>query len=209
MRPSVSVLIASHRSRLLPNALQSVWNQTLSKGEVQLLVNFCEHPSNFLTAWNELALIATGKYLCILGDDDTFEPTYLAECMERLDLTQAQIAYSNVRIKDAHGKTLGTYVPPIDVTLESMREGNKIWASSLVSREMWMDVGGYDMTNPYVHDYDFWVRCLQHGARTVYVPYIGWNYTEHDYQRITTSVDRHYAMQLFDEKHPGFRLHKS
>ncbi len=42
-----------------------------------------------------------------------------------------------------------------------MRGGNKIWSSSIVRRELWQRIGGYDMPIPYVHDYDFWVRCLK------------------------------------------------
>jgi len=62
------------------------------------------------------------------------------------------------------------------------------------------------MPIPYVHDYDFWVRCLQAGAKTEYVPIIGWNHYAHNEGRVTTTSDKTEAWAAFDAKHPGFRL---
>jgi GT2 family glycosyltransferase len=201
-----SVLIASHRQQFLPRAIASVFAQTLPKHELQLLVNYSADPALFLTNWNDLCSIAKGEYVCILGDDDTMEPAYIQTCISALDASGADIAYTNVQGIDAHGYKTGIYEPPSVITLDTMRGGNKIWSSSIVRRDLWQRIGGYDMTIPYVHDYDFWVRCLKAGARTQYVPIVGWNHYAHHEGRVTTTSDHSKAWEAFDSKHPGFRL---
>ena len=202
----VSVLIASHRSQFLPRALASVFAQTLPAAEVQTLVNYSPEPSLFRTNWNDLARIAKGDYLVILGDDDTLEPEYLEAAVTTLDTTGADIAYAQTQGRNGRGDATGVYVPSSAITLETMRRGNAIWQSSVVRRTTWQAVEGYDMSIPYAHDYDFWVRCLQHGATTTYLPMIGWNHYEHNQGRVTTTTDHAANWRLFDAKHVGFRL---
>jgi len=203
--PDVSVLIASHRSRFLTYALNSIWAQTIEQGAIQILVNYCEHPSNFLTAWNDLARIATGRYLCILGDDDTLEPEYLERTVSALDATGADIAYTNVkgahRNAEGHTRPNKPYIPPPSVTLKEMADGNKIWQSSLVRKTAWERVGGYDMSLEYVHDWDFWVRVMQTGGQAIYVPIDGWTHFTHTEHRVTTSSNRTLAVAAFWAKH--------
>jgi GT2 family glycosyltransferase len=206
MTPDVSVLIASHRSQFLTYAINSVWQQSIERGKIQILVNYCEHPSNFLTAWNELARIATGRYLCILGDDDTLEPHYFLHTLSLLDSTGADIAYTNV--KGAHRNPDGSvtmkkvYYPPSCLTLKEMAQGNKIWQSSVVRKSAWDRVGGYDMTLEYVHDWDFWLRVLKTGGQAIYVPIDGWVHYTHDGPRVTTSSNRERAVAALWAKHP-------
>lgn len=205
--PAVSVLIASHRPHLLAYALDSVWRQEgISQSDIQVLVNYCQDPANFQTAWNRLASIATGRYLVILGDDDTLHPPYLAEAVQLLDDTKADIAYCNTQTahRYANGQLkLGPiYRPPPYITLDTMREGNKIWQTSVVRAATWHLVGGYDMSLAYVHDYDFWVRVLKAGGRAVYGNLTGWTHYSHDGHRVTTSINRERAFAALYAKHP-------
>jgi teichuronic acid biosynthesis glycosyltransferase TuaG len=206
MQIRASVLIASHRKQFLQRAIDSVMAQTLPREQLQLLVNYSPDPELFLTNWNDLCSIAKGEYVCILGDDDTMNPEYIQTCISALDTSGADIAYTQVMGRDGHGYPIGIYDPPHTITLDTMRQGNKIWSSSIVRRELWQRVGGYDMPIPYVHDYDFWVRCLQAGAKTEYVPIVGWNHYAHNEGRVTTTSDHSKAWQMFDAKHPGFRI---
>ena len=204
--PDISVLIASHRSQFLTYALNSVWQQDLPRGKMQILVNYCEDPANFHVAWNSMASIATGRYLCILGDDDTLEPHYLKHCIETLDATGADIAYSNVKSAHRdhdHNVWVGaSYYPPSSVTLKEMTEGNKIWQSSIVRKSAWDRVGGYDMSLEYVHDWDFWLRVLKSGGQALYIPIDGWTHFTHDGPRVTTSSNRERAFAALYAKHP-------
>lgn len=200
-----SVLIASHRKQFLNRAIDSVLSQTIKRDELQLLVNYSPDPELFLTNWNELCSIAKGEYVCILGDDDTMEPAYLESCIKTLDDTKADIAYTDVYYFDEHGNLLDVYRPPHRITLDTMREGNKLWSTSIVRRSLWQSVNGYDMSIPYVHDYDFWVRCLKAGAKTQYVPMIGWKHYAHNQGRVTTTTNHSEAFAVFDSKHPNFR----
>lgn len=204
MTPDVTVLIASHRPRLLPFALESAWEQ--DGVSLQVLVSFSRDPENFRTAWNDLASIASGRYFCILGDDDTLGAGYLAACVKMLDKTGADIAYSDVQT--AHRKPDGTmerntsaYVPPSSIGIPDVAQGNKIWQSSVVRAEAWKRVGGYDMALEYVHDWDFWVRVLQSGGRAIYVPGVTWTHFTHDGDRVTTSSNKDRAFAAFWDKH--------
>jgi glycosyltransferase involved in cell wall biosynthesis len=204
--PTVSVLIASHRPHLLPYALESVWAQRgISQADIQVLVNYCQDPANFQTAWNRLAQIATGRYLVILGDDDTLEPDYLAAAVATLDETGADIAHSNVRLAHRSGPHVtdrDRYFPPTLVTLTQMVSGNKIWQSSVVRAATWHMVGGYDMTLEYVHDWDFWVRVFKSGGTAVHLPMLGWTHYTHDGHRVTTSSNHERAKAALYAKHP-------
>lgn len=204
-----SVLIASHRSQFLQRAIDSVMAQTLPREQLQLLVNYSLDPDLFLTNWNDLCSIAKGEYVCILGDDDTLEPEYLATCLTALDASGADIAYSDVLLCDVVGQPFGVFNPPAQLSLENMRRQNYIWQSAVVRRLTWERVGGYDMSIPYGHDYDFWVRCLQMGAKAEYVPEVGWHYYIHNENRVTMTTDHLASWMLFDKKHPGFRTPNS
>lgn len=206
MTPDVTVLIASHRSQFLTYALSSVWRQTIPADRIQILVNYCTDPANFHTAWNDMASIARGRYLCILGDDDTLEPHYFEHTLSALDATQADIAYTNV--KGAHRNADGSvtmkkvYYPPSSVTLTELAQGSKIWQSSIVRRSAWERVNGYDMTLEYVHDWDFWIRVLKSGGQAIYIPIDGWMHYTHDGPRVTTSSNRERAFAALHRKHP-------
>lgn len=206
MTPDVTVLIASHRSQFLTYALSSVWRQTIPQNRIQILVNYCTDPANFHTAWNDMAKIARGRYLCILGDDDTLNPHYFEHTLSALDATQADIAYTNV--KGAHRNADGSvtmkkvYYPPSSVTLTELAQGSKIWQSSIVRRSAWERVNGYDMALEYVHDWDFWIRVLKSGGQAIYVPIDGWMHYTHDGPRVTTSSNRERAFAALHRKHP-------
>lgn len=203
MTPDVTVLIASHRSRLLPFALESAWEQ--DGVSLQVLVSFSRMPENFKTAWNDLASIASGRYFCILGDDDTLGTGYLEACVKTLDETGADIAYTDVQT--AHRKPDGSvrnderYRPLPEIGVSEMAQGNRIWQSSVVRAEAWRRVGGYDMDLEYVHDWDFWVRVMQSGGKAVYVPGVTWTHYSHDGDRVTTSSNPTRAFAAFWDKH--------
>ena len=206
MTPDVTVLIASHRSQFLTYALSSVWRQTIPQHRIQIFVNYCTDPANFHHAWNDMAKIARGRYLCILGDDDTLEPHYFEHTLSALDATNADIAYTNVKSahRDHEHKVWvgASYYPPASVTLKEMTEGNKIWQSSVVRRSAWERVNGYDMALEYVHDWDFWIRVLKSGGQAIYVPIDGWMHYTHDGPRVTTSSNRERAFAALHRKHP-------
>lgn len=176
---------------------------------VQILVNYHTHPSNFRTAWNTLAAVARGRYLCILGDDDTVNVGYFRHAIDALDRTGADIAYCDVQCAHRDANNVVTlreiYRPPARITLEEMRHGNKLWQSSIVRASTFAMVGGYDMSIEYCHDYDFWVRCLKDDGNAVYVPCVGWTHFSHDAQRVTTTADHAQSFARFDRKHPNFR----
>lgn len=200
----VSVLIASHRPAMLGYALTSCYCQ--DGVSVQVLVNHSKNPENFHHAWNDLAAIATGRYFCILGDDDELGAGYLAAVVKMLDETGAAIGYTDVVGADRNRRGVvsitGKYVPPPQVGLKEMAQGNKIWQSSLVRAEAWRRVYGYAMELEYVHDWDFWVRVLEDGGKAVYVPGVSWTHYTHYLDRVTTTSNRERAFAAFWERHP-------
>jgi hypothetical protein len=159
--PTVTVIILSHRRELVGEAMASVFAQTFT--DYQVLVQFCE------TYWgdklNDIMRAARGKYLCVLCDDDLLAPTYLAEMVEALTLSGADIAYSDTLI-------FGSRPDRVDVlpaySLETLQKKCVPWMTAVFKREWFAHVGGYDPKMLYL-DWDFWLSCAERGATGVKV----------------------------------------
>jgi hypothetical protein len=194
--PAVSILMATHRSGYLPDALASVRAQT--RQDFQLLMDYT--PGAPLGArLNRLASIAVGTWFVILCDDDRLSPDFLDELLRAADTDPvARVLYSDVTVLRDDGGLQRAHMKPW--TLDSFREGPPCWITSLVRRDLWQQIGGHDTALAY-HDYDFWYRCYLAGAQARHVAAPLWQYREHP-QQWTHRVDRTTARAAIEAKHP-------
>lgn len=155
------VIPASRRGGMLSEAIASVDAQTLDSSEVNLIINRA-------TRWlpnkiNESVAASRSKYVLILCDDDKLEPTYLARVIEE--------AEKGFDVVSTYLQTFGdlevTWAPQ-PFTLQTFKYTTGPWITSLVTRKLWDEVGGYDPTMTYA-DYEFWYRCFKAGAKASYL----------------------------------------
>ena len=96
-RPTVSVVILSHRPEMLPLALRSVWGQIYPREQVEIVV---KHGAVYHGhKLNEAIQATRGDYILVLPDDDELHPMALAKMayvltMERPDT--CDFVYSDV-----------------------------------------------------------------------------------------------------------------
>jgi hypothetical protein len=172
--PTVSVIILSHRSHLVGQAMTSVFQQTVPVHQV--LVNYS--PSYWGTKANDIAQVATGDYLIPLCDDDELSPTYVEETVRLAQDQDYDIVYTDVAV-------FGDRLPfPVPIRLpqfdaEVLRMHCTPWWTALVKKEVWDALGGYDPAQDYV-DWDLWIRACKLGARAGKIAKPLYRYRDHD-----------------------------
>ncbi|KMJ55855.1 hypothetical protein AB685_25060 [Bacillus sp. LL01] len=186
----VSVIIPTHnRISHLKEAVRSVVTQSVRPKEIIIvddnsdtkfdkdifksdrLINIIIHRFDSsvgaCTARNKGAELATGEVLMFLDDDDTWEPNKIENQINILNnnkdiglvysgkLVVSDLDRNNV-IRTIKPSANGDLYPEILYT-------NLIGTTSSVAvkREIFVDVGGFDINLPALQDYDLWIRCCK------------------------------------------------
>lgn len=130
-----------------------------------------ERDSTLAEVRNAAALNATGDWLCFVDADDLLETNYLEQMRAGWDtwkwqgsgpplLVPAVRYFKKDRMQDA---------PQIPAWGRPIEEINCAVIGTLVSRQMFLDVGGFREW-PMYEDWDLWLRCIQAGAELFPVP---------------------------------------
>jgi pyrroloquinoline quinone biosynthesis protein E len=119
---------------------------------------------------NEGIRCATGALVVSLDPDDWLAPSYVEECVAtfRANLA-ASIVYTGIQAVGDDGVRMWVTVP-----YDPLREitGNYIGCMSMFTRQMWLDIGGFDEDPGLkgVEDYEFWVSATRLGHIAVPLP---------------------------------------
>lgn len=163
--PRVSVIIPSCRPRMLADAMASVQEQTHE--DVELLVLYRKPHATDTAATvadkiNHLASIATGDFIAVLPDDDTIHHTALEKMVDRAVRSGADLVYTDTKIIGPRVGELGLlgltpifHMPTFDA--EVLKMYCVPWMFSLITRDMWLQCGGYDRGQ----DYGDWALALE------------------------------------------------
>ena len=194
-----TIVLLSHRAKLLPGALDSVFAQTEQR--FQIIVQHCKE--NWNTKFNEAASIAKGDYLVPLCDDDLLAPTFLARCLEHAEgdgRSPADMIYTNRYCFSDYPRAWrkpktwfqsrkperGVHVEQLGPHFSLAKAGPKGYYTTqfppdffqvgatlpmtcCIRRGFWEQQGGYDPEMPHA-DTEFWARASFVGARFHFVP---------------------------------------
>jgi hypothetical protein len=180
MSVSVCVIIVGQAARLI-ETVDSVLTQTRSASEVLLV----EDPIDPVTQTTRALLVTNGvtivaappaatpgrrrnvgvmasrsEWMVLLDPDDLLLPSFLAETLATASSTSASFVTTGSLISG------GTSIQPPagTLTLEQVAARPEcIHPASLLSREAWQAVGGFDETLPARVAHDFWLRLLEAG----------------------------------------------
>ncbi len=173
MSPLISVLIPCyHQARFLDECLASVLAQSLSSWEALVIVadDDSAHvaaawsdekitiikaaPMGVAAARNAAAQVAQGKYLFPLDADDIISSDALNVLALQISTAEHAIAYSDMAI---FGDALGEWCPKYSASELMWRNG--LPNSSLHTRALWEDAGGWEEALPWYEDWAYWVSC--------------------------------------------------
>lgn len=123
---------------------------------------------------NLAARHATGELIAFLDGDDRWLPRYLETLVAAFDASpNAAVVGCDALLVDESGEKLGTtYLASLGVgsglvTLDDLLRGNPVYASSLVERAVFEQVGALAEDLRGSDDYDLWVRIAELGREIV------------------------------------------
>lgn len=184
--PEISAIITTHnRAGLLPRAVDSVRRQSLPPVEIIVVddgssdgtrewlrqqqdittISFDE-PGGISAARNAAISAARGEWLAFLDDDDQWLP-------KKLEL-QVEAVRSNPGYRLCHGDEIwirnGRRVNPMH---KHRKQGGWIYPDCLplcvispsavmIRKDLFVDVGVFDVSLPACEDYDLWLRICAH-----------------------------------------------
>ena len=188
MSASVSVVILSHRPRLLPEAVRSVMRQTVP---CELIVK--HRREGYPEKIHEAVRAATGDFLILLCDDDLLAPEYVERCLRFANdgdmvFTDRRVFWNRwewrqpsswwrraPRLGFRHrmfgrvvAERIGQNGGLMEIPPQSFAFGSPLPMTCTIRRELWDRLGGYD--NVHHADTEFWYRAIREGARIVYIP---------------------------------------
>ena len=185
MAPKVSVLVSTFNAeRFIRQTLDSILAQTFRDFEVVVvddgskdgtcaLVEATRDPrirlirkvhSGIPDTYNRAVEEARGEYLARIGHDDLMDPHRLELQVAALERhPEVGVVHTDADILDAHGRHTGAWTTrdygPAEITQLFFRFRNEVIdPSTMVRKQVYHDVGGYDLAFAMCNDYDFWIR---------------------------------------------------
>src|SRR5690606_19693558 len=111
---------------------------------------------------------AKSDYILCLDSDDTINTTYLEEAYNILEnLKDVDIVSCHVKL---WGGRNGIWRPIDKVTLQESLISSPIPNASCYRKSIWEKSGGYDESLRGMEDWEYWLSCLEAGAKIRVLP---------------------------------------
>lgn len=183
--PLVSiVLLTYNRATILPNAIDSVLNQSYPRFELLIVddhstdytdeiieqyddprIRYHRHDSNRGEAAtrNTGVELATGEFVAFLDDDDEYLPEFLQKSVQRITNQPENCAGTFVafEVRRHGGPCTVRHVDRIVEGLNSRSLRQRRIGGTMLRREVFDEVGGFDESLTGVVDLDLWIRILR------------------------------------------------
>lgn len=187
MTPRLAAIVTCHNlGRTLLEALRSIEHQTRPAAEIvvvddrstdlftrQMLARLeregtrvVRGPGRGASAARNLgATLTTSEYLMWLDADDTLEPGYFEAAGARLDAS-AELDFVSCAQR-AFGEASFVWSPATPTFVEAVATGGVPHASTVIRRQLWETVGGFDEDVPSFELLDFWTSVIELGFRGI------------------------------------------
>jgi glycosyltransferase involved in cell wall biosynthesis len=182
-QPTVSCILTCYNLEdYLGEAVESVRSQTVQPLETIVIHDGCDKPTMYTgthtvfreenrgvaESRDEGVRIAKGEWLLFLDADDMLAENYIQECLKHTK--KADIIYPNVLLwswwgKEAPKPNQMWYASSDNITWDEMLERNGVVVSSLLRRDVYEKVGGFDPRLPVFEDWGFWLKAKDAGYR--------------------------------------------
>ncbi|TYR81903.1 glycosyltransferase [Priestia megaterium] len=180
-KEKISIIIPFYNCPYVNQAIESALNQTYENVEVIVVddgstlyqekiipyihkIKYIEKENGgTASALNVGIKNATGKYFTWLSSDDMFDSNKLAEQLEFMKSKGAIISYTPVIYIDAQSnpisEPIGVQYPNRLYFLKGLSQACTInGCAVMMEMKVFSDIGVFDETLPYTHDYDLWLR---------------------------------------------------
>lgn len=143
----------------------SVLNALKKKAGLQVL----RHPNQGVSAARNAGVAASaGRYLMMLDADDRIGPEYIEKAVAILE-SQPDTAVCYAKARFFGIREDEWLLPPFSV--EQMLEDNVVFVTSLMRREVFLSVGGFDSDfQAGYEDYNFYLSCVERGYQFYRIP---------------------------------------
>jgi len=219
--PLVSVIIPCYNyGHFLEEAIDSVLNQTLTNLEIivvndgstdpntiEILNNLDKpktkviHQENLkqATARNNGIKKAKGKYICCLDADDKLEPTYLEECVTKMEIEKLDLCGTWVKM---FGDDNGMWKTQ-NLDVKKIIKRNTLPCTSVFTKSIWKKTGGYNSKVNGYEDWEFWISIAEKGGRGAVIPKPLFLYRKHGNSEINNALEKHNTLiESIKELHP-------
>lgn len=219
--PLVSVIIPCYNyGHFLEEAIDSVLNQTLTNLEIIVVNDGSSDPNTIAilnnldkpktkvihqknlkqaTARNNGIKKAKGKYICCLDADDKLEPTYLEECVTKMEIEKLDLCGTWTQLFGEENSIWKTE----DLDIDIIKDVNTIPCASVFTKKIWKKTGGYNPKVNGYEDWEFWISIAEVGGRGKIIPKPLFLYRKHGTSEISNALEKHNSLiKRIKELHP-------
>jgi glycosyltransferase involved in cell wall biosynthesis len=230
MRISIIVNVYKGTEQYLEECLESIKSQTTKPYEIILVVDGYEKPMIYpgVTAIvrdenkgiafsrNQGFQLSTGDYILFVDADDMLAENFLEEMMAQVLWHKPDVVYPSAILLarwDDSKLDNGYFVPPHTLKLSDMAKQNYVLVTSLIKREVYEKVGGFNPDLSIFEDYEFFLKamligykfvrancCLRYRQRTLSRNRSNESSKERIYNQIRNSVLKDVNILKFDAK---------
>lgn len=215
----VSIIVPFYNCPYIDQALESLLKQTYKNVEIIVvddgstfnlekitpylnkIIYIKKENGGTATALNTGINHATGAYFCWLSSDDIYDIKRIAVQLKFMEVRKASFSYSNYCSINEKSKIIS---PPLGINplgqhelLKTMIKGNIInGCSVMIKMNVFQEVGLFNESLLYTHDYDLWLRIIQN-FEAHYLNNVLLRYRVHD----NMGTRRHHSVIQEEVKH--------
>lgn len=178
--PLISIITVSYNAvKTIEQTILSVINQAESRleyiiidggssdGTIDIIKKYSsqidywisESDNGIYDAMNKGASKAKGKYLAFLNADDWYEPNVIKDIINHTDGIN-DLVYGIIKI---HNKTGFLYAH--GASMNNIHNEMIAHPATLIKKDIFYQLGGYDLSYKYVADYDLMLRLYNRGGK--------------------------------------------